>query len=196
MKLNEIQIDSVFTCLINGLKGSDEENRELYAESIGIISIKLKKKQLDDVFECLNGLKYENECIRALCRSLETISPKLNNKQLNRVFSAFINGLEGKFNWHHQSSEKSLGIIATKANEKQLERIINALISGLKNISEDVRYSCAKSLGVISTNLTDKQLNALPNELENYYFDSYKKKRLKKFQRNGMKNNWRGFSTL
>ncbi|ETO05495.1 hypothetical protein RFI_31900 [Reticulomyxa filosa] len=63
MKLNETQIDSVFTCLINGLKGNSKWNRNLYAKYIGYLSMKLNKKQLDDIFECLNGLKDENECV-------------------------------------------------------------------------------------------------------------------------------------
>ncbi|ETN98416.1 hypothetical protein RFI_39084 [Reticulomyxa filosa] len=95
MKLNETQIDSVFTCLINGIKGNNEKNRKLYTKSIGYLLMKLNKKHLDDVFECLNGLKNENGCIRVLCeKSLKTMSTKLNDKQLDRVFSAFIHELK------------------------------------------------------------------------------------------------------
>ncbi|ETO07346.1 hypothetical protein RFI_30045 [Reticulomyxa filosa] len=76
-------------------KCEDEKNRKLYAKSIGYLSMKLNKKQLDDVFERLNGLKDESECICALCgQSLETMSTKLNDKQLDRVFSACIHGLK------------------------------------------------------------------------------------------------------
>ncbi|ETO32269.1 hypothetical protein RFI_04848 [Reticulomyxa filosa] len=105
------------------------------------------KKQLDDVFECLKGLKYENECIRALCRSLETISTKLNQTQFDRVFTAFIDGLEDKFNWHHRSCKK--------------------IACGLTDENEFVCNSYAKLLGVISTNLTDKQLEGIVNALKN-----------------------------
>ncbi|ETO08118.1 hypothetical protein RFI_29272, partial [Reticulomyxa filosa] len=47
MKLNETQIDSVSTCLINGLKRNNKENRKLYV--VGFLSMKLNKKQLDDM---------------------------------------------------------------------------------------------------------------------------------------------------
>ncbi|ETO05607.1 hypothetical protein RFI_31790 [Reticulomyxa filosa] len=61
MKLNETQIDSVSTCLINGLKRNNKENRKLYA---------IRAKD-------------EHKYIRALCKkALETISTKLNDKQL------------------------------------------------------------------------------------------------------------------
>ncbi|ETN99136.1 hypothetical protein RFI_38346, partial [Reticulomyxa filosa] len=151
-------------------------------------------KQLDDIFGCLNGLKNENECIRALCeQSLETISTKLNDQQLDRVFSAFIHGLKDEDknirescaksldgdNDVRKSCAESLGVIAEKLNEKQLENAINTLIDGLKDKDEYIRRSFEGSLGVISMNLTDKQLegvfNALPNEEKNYYFDSYRK---------------------
>ncbi|ETO08841.1 hypothetical protein RFI_28546, partial [Reticulomyxa filosa] len=127
---------------------------------------KLNKKQLDDVFECLNRLEDGNECIRTLCeKSLKTISTKLNDQQLNRVsVLSFI---------------ESLGVIPEKLNEKQLENAINTLIDGLKDKDKDVRKSCVESLGVIATNLTDKQLervlNALPKEQGDNYFDSYEK---------------------
>ncbi|ETN97624.1 hypothetical protein RFI_39905, partial [Reticulomyxa filosa] len=61
MKLNETQIDSVSTCLINGLKRNNKENRKLYV--VGFLSMKLNKKQLDDVFKCLNGAKDEHKYI-------------------------------------------------------------------------------------------------------------------------------------
>ncbi|ETO36383.1 hypothetical protein RFI_00677 [Reticulomyxa filosa] len=85
-QLNETQIDALFICLINELKGNNERNHELYAESIEYLSMKLNQKQLDNAFECLN------EYICALC---ETILTKLNDKQLDRC-SAFIHGLKKK----------------------------------------------------------------------------------------------------
>ncbi|ETO02890.1 hypothetical protein RFI_34523, partial [Reticulomyxa filosa] len=163
MKLNEIQIDSVLTCLINGLKGNDEK---LYAESIGHVSMKLNKKQLDDVFECLNGLKDENGCIRALCRnSLETISTKLDDRQLDRVVSAFIHGLKDKYKWDRKSCARPLGIIATKASEKRLEKVFDTLMSELRDKNGDARLSCAETLGVISEKLNEKQLKNAINTL-------------------------------
>ncbi|ETO05788.1 hypothetical protein RFI_31606 [Reticulomyxa filosa] len=124
--------------------------------------MKLNKKQLDNVFECLNGSKYENECIRELCeKSLETISIKLNDQQLNRVYNAFIYGLKDKYIWGHKSCAKPLDKIATKASEKQLEKFFNALMSGLKDEDHYVRKSCITLI--------------------------HMKKHLKKFQRNGMK---------
>ncbi|ETO11650.1 hypothetical protein RFI_25726, partial [Reticulomyxa filosa] len=194
MKLNETQIDSLFTCLINKLKGN-EWNHYLCAECIGHVSMKLNKKQLDDVFECLDGLKDENKCIRALCeKSLKTMSTKLNDKQLDRVFSAFIHGLKDTNEWDRVSCAESLETISTKlnetqldrvfsafiqANEKQLERVFNTLISRFKHKNEYVCDSYAELFGVISTNLTDKQLegvfNALPNKQIWNYFKSYKK---------------------
>ncbi|ETN98202.1 PBS lyase HEAT domain protein repeat-containing protein, partial [Reticulomyxa filosa] len=165
MKLNETQIDSVFTCLINGLKDNSKWNQTVYAESIGFLSMKLNKKQLDAVFEC----------IRALCKkSLETISTKLNDK----VFSAFIHGLKDEYSWVRGSCARSLGVISKKLNKRKLEKVVNVLMSGLKDKDESVYRSCAESLGVISTNLTNKQLkgvfNALPNEDIYSYFDPYK----------------------
>ncbi|ETO02028.1 hypothetical protein RFI_35408, partial [Reticulomyxa filosa] len=95
----------------------NEKNRELYAKCIGFLSTKLNKKQLDDVFECLNGLQDENTCIRALCeQSLETISTKSNDRQLDRVFSAFIPG-----------SRTGFEITPEKLNDKQLEGVFSAL---------------------------------------------------------------------
>ncbi|ETO33054.1 hypothetical protein RFI_04052 [Reticulomyxa filosa] len=90
IKLNETQIDSVFTCLINGIKGNDEKNRKLYAESIEFLLMKLNKKQLDDVFECLN------------------------DRQLNRVFSTFIDRLKNTNKWDRESCAKSLEVISKK----------------------------------------------------------------------------------
>ncbi|ETN97634.1 hypothetical protein RFI_39895, partial [Reticulomyxa filosa] len=178
MKLNETQTNSVFTCLINGLKGSNKKNRGLYAISIGFLLMKLNKKQLDDVFECLNGLKDENECIRALCaKSFGIIATKTSEKQLEKVINALISGLKGGYNNVRESCAESLGVISEKLNEKQLKNAIHTLIDGFKDKDKNTRESCAKSLGVILKNLTDKQLegvfNSLPNELEYFYFDSY-----------------------
>ncbi|ETN98781.1 hypothetical protein RFI_38706, partial [Reticulomyxa filosa] len=100
IKLNKTQIDSLFTCPINKFKDKSEWGCELYAISIGYVSTKLNKRQLGNVFECLNGLKDEHKCIRALYKkSLETISTKLNDKQLDRVFSAFSHGLKDLDKW-------------------------------------------------------------------------------------------------
>ncbi|ETO03637.1 PBS lyase HEAT domain protein repeat-containing protein, partial [Reticulomyxa filosa] len=94
-----------------------------------------------------------------------TISTKLNDKQLDRVFSAFIYELKSTNQWVRESCSKSLGIIATKASEKQLEEVINALMSGLKDEDKYVRVSCAKSLGIISEKLNEKQLDNAINTL-------------------------------
>ncbi|ETO02324.1 hypothetical protein RFI_35112, partial [Reticulomyxa filosa] len=121
--------------------------------------MKLNKKQFDDVFECLNGLKDENECIRALCKqSLETISTKLNDQQFDRVFSAFIDGLKYSNQWNRGSYARSLGIIAIKTNKKQLNDIFECL-NGLEDENEYIRVLCEQSLETMSTKLNDKQFD-------------------------------------
>ncbi|ETO32762.1 hypothetical protein RFI_04355, partial [Reticulomyxa filosa] len=111
--------------------------------------------QLDDVFECLNGLKDENECICALCeQSFETISTKLNDKQLDRVFSVFIHGLK-------DINKRNLGSCA----KSLVEEVVNASMSGLKDEDNDVRKSCTKLLGVILEKLNEKQLENAINTL-------------------------------
>ncbi|ETN98033.1 hypothetical protein RFI_39489, partial [Reticulomyxa filosa] len=103
---------------------------------------------------CFNEIKqkaigwYKNKYIRKLCeQSLETISIKLNDKQLDRVCNGFIHGLKDTNKWDRGSCAESLGIIATKASEKQVEKFVNALTSGLKDKNYWVHKSCAKSLG-------------------------------------------------
>ncbi|ETO00922.1 hypothetical protein RFI_36516 [Reticulomyxa filosa] len=102
--------------------------------------------QFDEIFECLNGLKDENDCIHALCeKPLETISTKL--KEGNWIeFSIQISDIIN----HVQNCSEKL-------NEKQLENAINTLLDELKDKDEDVRKLCTKSLEEISTKLNDKQ---------------------------------------
>ncbi|ETO02168.1 PBS lyase HEAT domain protein repeat-containing protein, partial [Reticulomyxa filosa] len=177
MQLNETQVNGLFTCLINGFKNF-KCNHYLYARSIGHISMKLNKQQWDDALKCLNGLKYEDMYIRVLCeKSLETISTKLNDKQLEKVFNAFIHGLKDQNKNVRKSCVGSLGIIATKVNVKRSWKVFNALITGLNDEDDFIRMLCAGSLGAISTELDDRQLkrvvNALKDEESLYYFISY-----------------------
>ncbi|ETO12507.1 hypothetical protein RFI_24868 [Reticulomyxa filosa] len=116
--------------------------------------------------------------IRVLCeKSLETISTKLNNKQLKRIFNAFIHGLKDQNKNVRKSCAGSLGIIATKVNVKQSQEVFSALITGLNDEDVFIRVLCAKSLGAISTELDDTQLkgvvNALKDEQSLDYFRSY-----------------------
>ncbi|ETO03412.1 hypothetical protein RFI_33998, partial [Reticulomyxa filosa] len=132
--LNETQIDSLFICPTNKLKGKSEWSCELYATSIGYLSTKLNKRQLGNVFECLNGLKDEHKCIRVLCKkSLETISTKLNDKQLDRVFSAFIHGLKDLDKWVCISCAELLEVILEKLNEIKQALIAKAKIYAIQN---------------------------------------------------------------
>ncbi|ETO34432.1 hypothetical protein RFI_02662 [Reticulomyxa filosa] len=139
-----LQIDSVFTCLINGLKN----DRELYAESIGFLSMKLSKKQLDDVFECLNGLKDEKECIRVLykdariscAKSLGEMSTNFTDKQLKEKRHYFY------------SYQTALGNLLTKWNEKQLDIIFQFVLS-CKDGDIHVPVLCTRLLETIFAEL-------------------------------------------
>ncbi|ETO00295.1 hypothetical protein RFI_37151 [Reticulomyxa filosa] len=154
--------------------------------------MQLNEKHVDDVFKCLKGLKDKNECIRALCeKSLEIISTKLNDKQLDRVFntSYFVRGscaeslgvisinltdkqLEGVFNDlpneqeynYFGSYKKSLEEISTKWNERQSEIVFNALIFVSKdslNTNNDEDKSLVELFQLILTKLNGKQLYLL-----------------------------------
>ncbi|ETO35103.1 hypothetical protein RFI_01971 [Reticulomyxa filosa] len=83
------------------------------------------------------------------------MSTKLNDKQLNRVFSAFIYELKDTNKWDRGSYAKSL--------------VINALMSGLKDKGICVCISRAQSLGVFSTNLNDKQLEGNEKQSERIF---------------------------
>ncbi|ETN99413.1 hypothetical protein RFI_38068, partial [Reticulomyxa filosa] len=165
-KWNEEQLDITFQCLIDGFQNINGYCCYTSRHLLEGIAMKLNETQIDFVFTCLNGLKDENECIRALCKeSLETISTKLNDRQLDRVFSAFVHGFKDKYNWVREPCAESLGIIATKASEKQLEKVFDTLMSGLKDEYKSIRKSCAKSLEVISKKLNEKQLKKVVNVL-------------------------------
>ncbi|ETO01129.1 hypothetical protein RFI_36311, partial [Reticulomyxa filosa] len=119
--------------------------------------------QLDDVFEYLNGLKDGNECICALCeKSLETMSTKLNDKQLDRIFSAFIHKLKDTNKQNRESCAKSLGVISTNLTDKQLGGVFNALP---KELEYFYFYSYFKALEENSTKWNEGQSERVFNAL-------------------------------
>ncbi|ETO01722.1 hypothetical protein RFI_35717 [Reticulomyxa filosa] len=52
---------------------------------------------------------------------------KLNDKQLDRVFSAFIHGLKDKYNWIRKSCAKLFGIIGAKESIRHFDEWIKEI---------------------------------------------------------------------
>ncbi|ETO03311.1 hypothetical protein RFI_34098, partial [Reticulomyxa filosa] len=113
-------------------RNDNTDVRMEFAKLLGIIAVNLNEKHFDDAFECLN------------------------DRQLDRVFIALIDGLKDTNKWGHESCAKFLEVISKKLNGKQLKIVINVLMSGLKYGNSCVRILCAKSLGIISEKLDEK----------------------------------------
>ncbi|ETO33377.1 hypothetical protein RFI_03728 [Reticulomyxa filosa] len=147
VKLNEQQIHDTFNHLINGF-----QNKKAYiyghlletiiTMKIFVISVqnlleifitKLNERYLTDAFQHLiNGLKYENKYVRSSCvETLGDISVKLDEKQLEEVFNAFIEHLA----IYEASYYYALAKISVKLNDKQLYLLMKRLLEkGKKNL--------------------------------------------------------------
>ncbi|ETN98533.1 putative lipoprotein, partial [Reticulomyxa filosa] len=191
LKLNEKQLSNdVVNYLMNGFKNDPSKNVQYScAESIGKISMKLNKKQLNIAWKCSkNRLNDKNKdmLVRISCAEfLGRIAMKLNKQQLDNTLECLMNGINddnentfvqkycvysfervllklhkrGVNELTHKLSIQSLEMVI-KHKEKQFDNIISCLIDGLKNRDKVIYHHYIKSLTNLLTKLNKKQLDA------------------------------------
>ncbi|ETO03560.1 hypothetical protein RFI_33842, partial [Reticulomyxa filosa] len=213
LKWNKKQLsDGVFNYLIERLKNDPSKNVQYScAESIGKISVKLDKEQLNIAWTCLKDKlsdKNEDMLVRMSCaESLGRIAMELDKQQLKDTLECLMNGVNDdnentfvqkycayslerillKLNKEdtskliHMFSIQSLEAILMKCKEKLFDNIIFCLIDELKDEDQDIRSHCLESLVNLLTKLNKKQLDA-----ENYSYEERIVSRLNETQLNNL----------
>ncbi|ETN99425.1 hypothetical protein RFI_38049, partial [Reticulomyxa filosa] len=176
VKLNEQQLDNVIKFFMDGLV--DKYNiHYVCALSISKIALKLNKKQLNKVFECLmNTFDSGKITICDFCaHALATISSQLGGRQLDNAFQCFIHRFPSYFynDYYNDYYETNATQFLMKLKEEQLGDVFKYLIDRLSDGEEDDNNhrKCANLIGKISMKWNEKQLIDAFNSLINIFIN-------------------------
>ncbi|ETN98241.1 hypothetical protein RFI_39269, partial [Reticulomyxa filosa] len=179
-ELNEQQIRSIFGLLLKGPNNKYANIRCLYAKVLQEIVSKLSGTQLHNLPSILkekfNNKYYEVQylCVKipekiSCIKILQTISPKLNNEQIDSLLQYL--GYESNHgdDSTHNSCAKILRTISPKLNTEQINSLLQCLENGFNDGDDSIHNSCAKILQTISPKLNNKQLSNILQCLSNRF---------------------------